>query len=237
MVVAGVSALHCRSKSRNSFRPGAWAGVERGKSRALSNRLRYLAWLALPQARHRWQQLALLIALPMMAGGVFFTYTRSTWIGFAASGFVIAGFQMPRRWRVPALVGSVVAGTLLAIVSWSHLMGIHREGTVEDSEHSVAQRESFAYVSWKMFRDHPVLGVGFGRFFDQKLPYLSDRSQQIELESIRPLHHHNTFLSVLTETGIVGIAAFIAVFIAWGARLGGSRRIRLRRPGFVRKVC
>jgi O-antigen ligase len=179
------------------------------------------AWLALPQARRRWQQLALLIALPLMAAGVFFTYTRPTWIGFATSGLVIAGFQMPRRWRVPALVGSVVAGTLLAIVSWSHLMGIHREGTVEDSEHSVAQRESFAYVSWKMFRDHPVLGVGFGRFFDQKLPYLSDRSQQIELESIRPLHHHNTFLSVLTETGIVGVAAFIAVFIAWGRAAWG----------------
>jgi N-acetylglucosaminyldiphosphoundecaprenol N-acetyl-beta-D-mannosaminyltransferase len=94
-------------------------------------------------------------------------------------------------------------------------LGIKREGTVEDSEHSVGQRQSFAYVSWQMFCDHPVLGVGFGRFYDRKLPYLSDRSQNFELESLRPLHHHNTLLSVLTETGIVGLAAFVGVFVAW----------------------
>jgi O-antigen ligase len=67
-----------------------------------------------------------------------------------------------------------------------------------------------------MFCDHPILGVGFGRFFDQKLPYLSDRRQKVELESIRGLHHHNTLLSVLTETGLIGLASFVAVFVAWG---------------------
>jgi multidrug efflux pump subunit AcrB len=64
-----------------------------------------------------------------------------------------------------------------------------------------------------MFCDHPVFGVGFGRFYDRKLPYLSDRSQNFELESLRPLHHHNTLLSVLTETGLVGLAAFIGLFV------------------------
>ena len=94
-------------------------------------------------------------------------------------------------------------------------MGSQREGTAAESEHSVDQRTSFAYVSWQMFRDHPVLGVGFGRFYDRKLPYLSDRSQPFELESIRPLHHHNTLLSISTETGIVGFAVFAAVLIVW----------------------
>jgi O-antigen ligase len=68
-----------------------------------------------------------------------------------------------------------------------------------------------------MFCDHPFFGVGFGRFYDQKLPYLSDRRQTVELESIRNLHHHNTLLSVLTETGLIGFAAFAAVFVAWAA--------------------
>jgi N-acetylglucosaminyldiphosphoundecaprenol N-acetyl-beta-D-mannosaminyltransferase len=84
-----------------------------------------------------------------------------------------------------------------------------------------------------MFRDHPVLGVGFGRFFDQKLPYLSDRSQKFELESIRSLNHHNTLLSSLTETGLIGFAAFLGVFVAWGRcawslakDLGSSRWVR-----------
>ena len=95
-------------------------------------------------------------------------------------------------------------------------MDLRREGDADDAEHSVDQRASFAYVSWHMFRDHPILGVGFGRFYDHKLPYLSDRRQTVELESIRGLHHHNTALSILTETGLVGLAAFIGVFFAWG---------------------
>jgi N-acetylglucosaminyldiphosphoundecaprenol N-acetyl-beta-D-mannosaminyltransferase len=172
-------------------------------------------WTLLHFAGRRAYQLALLIALPVMAGGVFFTYTRSTYIGLAASGLVVAGFYVPRQWRWPAMLGTGVLGFAIVAASWGQLLGIKREGTVEDSEHSVSQRESFAYVSWKMFADHPLLGVGFGRFYDQKLPYLSDRSQNFELESLRPLHHHNTLLSVLTETGLVGFAVFVGVFIAW----------------------
>lgn len=170
----------------------------------------------LPQVQKRWQQLALLISMPIMAGGLLFTYTRSTWIGFAVSGLIAAAFYIPPRLRVPAVVCGGIAGVLLAVVSWSHLMGLQREGTAEESEHSVDQRASFAYVSWQMFRDHPILGVGFGRFYDQKLPYLSDRRQKVELESIRSLHHHNTLLSFLTETGMIGLAAFTALLVAWG---------------------
>jgi O-antigen ligase len=90
-----------------------------------------------------------------------------------------------------------------------------RKDSDGDAGHSVYQRASFVYVSLRMFRDAPVFGHGFGRFYDKKMPYLSDRSQQLELESIRPLDHHNTFLSVLTETGIVGLTLFVAVLGAW----------------------
>jgi O-antigen ligase len=173
------------------------------------------AWTLLPLARQRWQQLVLLDALPLMCFGVLLTFTRSTWIGLAASGLVIAAFYIPRQWRLPALACTALAGVMFACLSWNQLMDIQREGSAGDSEHSVDQRASFAYVSWQMFCDHPVFGVGFGRFYDQKLPYLSDRRQTVELESIRSLHHHNTLLSVLTETGLIGLAAFAAVFVTW----------------------
>jgi O-antigen ligase len=47
------------------------------------------------------------------------------------------------------------------------------------------------------------------------MPYLSDRSQQLELESLRNLDHHNTLLSILVETGIVGLTLFLGLFAAW----------------------
>ncbi|HVT30352.1 MAG TPA: O-antigen ligase family protein, partial [Lacipirellulaceae bacterium] len=190
-------------------------------------------WTVLQFTRRRAFQLVLMVAMPLMACAVLLTYTRSAWIGMAASGLVIAAFYIPRRWRLPAIAGTTLVGLIVVTACWGQLLGIKREGTVEDSEHSVDQRESFAYVSWKMFHDHPIFGVGFGRFYDRKLPYLSDRSQQIELESLRPLHHHNTILGSLTETGLVGLAAFLGVFAVW-IRNGWRLATRSHSPSWVR---
>jgi O-antigen ligase len=176
------------------------------------------AWLLRPEVRRGWQ-LVLLAAVPLMALGIFATYTRSTWIGLAASATVVGYLQLPRNWRLPMFALAALCGVLFLAVTWQDVVDLKREGTASESEHSVDQRKSFAYVSWQMFQDHPLFGVGFGRFYDRKLPYLSDRSQDFELESLRPLHHHNTLLSLLTETGLVGLSAFLALLVAW-ARSG-----------------
>jgi N-acetylglucosaminyldiphosphoundecaprenol N-acetyl-beta-D-mannosaminyltransferase len=173
------------------------------------------AWMLQPHVSQRWQQLALFLIAPLIAAGVFVTYTRSTWLGLAASIAVIAAFQIPRRLRLPALAAAGLAGLLVVGAAWGDLTGLKREGTAAEAEHSIDQRASFAYVSWQMFKDHPIAGVGFGRFYDRKLPYLSDRSRPIELESIRSLHHHNTLLGLLTETGMIGLAAFLALLAVW----------------------
>jgi O-antigen ligase len=172
------------------------------------------AWILRPYARP-FLQIVLLAAIPLMALGVFFTYTRSTWIGLIASGAVVATLQVPRRLRWPAFTMAGLIGGAVLATSWSNVVDLEREGTGLESHHSIDQRESFAYVSWQMFNDNPLFGVGFGRFYDRKLPYLSDRSQDFELESLRPLHHHNTLLSLLTETGIIGLAAFVGLLIGW----------------------
>src|SRR4051812_40879698 len=109
------------------------------------------AWMLLPEARRRWQQLALIIVMPLIGFSVLLTYTRSTWIGLIAGAMVVAAFQIPRRWRFPAFSAGTLVGLLLVACSWSNLLDIKREGSTGDSEHSVDQRESFAYVSWHMF--------------------------------------------------------------------------------------
>ncbi len=190
------------------------------------------AWILLPMVRTRWAQLAVAVSMPLMTAGVFFTYTRSTWLGLAVSGLVIAAIEIPKRWRLPAIAMSSLCGVLLLATAWSNVVGLEREGSAAESEHSVDQRKSFAYVSWQMFRDNPVLGVGFGRFYDRKLPYLSDRRQTVELESIRSLHHHNTLLGFLTETGLVGLSMFLTLIVVWA--LNAWRLVRSTQPRWAR---
>lgn len=174
----------------------------------------WCAWLVRPDVRRGWQ-LMLVAAVPLMAAAILATYTRSTWIGLAASAAVVGYVQLAKNWRLPVFALATLGGLLVVAATWHSIVDLEREGTASESGHSVDQRKSFAYVSWQMFKDHPIFGVGFGRFFDQKLPYLSDRSQEFELESLRNLHHHNTLLSLLTETGLVGLSAFLALLAAW----------------------
>jgi len=164
----------------------------------------------------RVQQFLLVGAMGLMAAGLYVTYTRSTWLGLAGGLAVIPLLHLPRSWRPVLLAGMCVAGLVGAIAFGDKVINMSRDDSDGSAKHSIYQRASFFHVSMNMFRDAPIIGCGFGRFYDCKLPYLSDRSQQIELESIRQLDHHNTFLSLLTETGIIGFTLFVSVLIAWG---------------------
>ncbi len=174
----------------------------------------WAAWMLVPRAS-RPTKAALTVVLVLIAGAVYFTYTRSTWLGLAGGLAAIPLWQLPRRWRLPAALGVAMCGAIGVAALGGSVTELQRKDSDASAEHSVYQRASFVYVSMRMFRDAPVFGCGLGRFYDKKIPYLADRSQQLELESLRKLDHHNTLLSVLVETGFVGFTLFVGLLAAW----------------------
>jgi len=173
------------------------------------------AWLWRERlARHG--KLLIVLMVPAFLAAIFFTNTRSVWLGAATGLFVVLAVTLRGRVRVAVLGSLVVAGLLAGVTKMDAFMGLKRGGTAADTRTSNSMRASFAYVSWKMFQDRPLLGFGFGHFAEEKLPYLTDRSVDLHLENIRPWVHHNTFLSVLTETGLVGFTLFLGVYLGWG---------------------
>ena len=64
---------------------------------------------------HRWGdasrpvRLALATLLPLFAVAIFFTYTRSTWLGAAGAVLVVMMLEFRGAWRQMALAGAVVA--------------------------------------------------------------------------------------------------------------------------------
>ncbi|MCG8447980.1 MAG: O-antigen ligase family protein, partial [Pirellulales bacterium] len=160
-------------------------------------------------------KMLLLGAMAGMVWALYFTYTRSTWLGLAGGLAVIPLLHLPRSWRPLLLVGMLLVGTVGMMTVGGNLLHLGRQDSDASPSHSVYQRASFFYVSMQMIRDNPLTGCGFGRFYDRKFPYLSDRRQQIEIESIRKLDHHNTFLSVLVETGAIGFVLFVGLLLAW----------------------
>lgn len=164
----------------------------------------------------RWGLISLSLVMPLYLAGLYFSYTRSVWIGAAASLALILAATLQGSWRPVVLGAAMIAGLLGGTLYWDKFMGFEREYSASGTRESATLRSSFAYVSWQMFLDHPLLGCGFGQFYVEKLPYLSDRSTELELEAIRPLIHHNMPLALLTETGLIGFSLFVLLLVSWG---------------------
>ncbi len=189
--------------------------------------------LALGLWRPRWGrvgELARVAIVPLLIAGIVLTYTRSVWMGTGAAVVIVLALSLKTRPRA-VLLGAVAVGALLAATGLKDsLLGMYREGSATDARHSAELRGSLTYVSWLMFLDQPWMGVGFGEFPIAKLPYLSDRSSDLHLEAVRPYVHHNTFLSILTETGAIGLGLFLTMLAIWARRAWGLVRDPLAEP-------
>ncbi len=181
----------------------------------------------------RLGRLLLLLPAPIMLAGIYGSYTRSVWMGAALGLLLVLALTLRGWWRPLVLGGMISAALLVAVTRMDSLVAFDRELPAEYTGKSVDLRGEMAYVSWKMFLDRPLLGFGFDQFFEAKLPYLADRSTTLDLQAMRTYVHHNTFLSVLTETGLVGLGLFLAILALWGRtawRLASDRGL----PDWVR---
>ncbi|GAA4428853.1 O-antigen ligase family protein [Bremerella cremea] len=175
-----------------------------------------------------------LCLIPLFLAAIFFTKTRTVWAGAGVSLMAGIFLTMQGKARTVLLTGMVACGLLAVAAKSDAIMGLKREGTVEDTRRSVSMRASFTYVSWEMFLDRPILGHGFSQFRKAKLPYLADRNVDLILESIRDYDHHNTFLSVLTDLGLLGFIPFICMYGMW--LRNGWRLARSESPPWAKAV-
>jgi len=124
------------------------------------------------------------------------TFTRSAWLGlFGSSVVVLALLWLP---------GLVLLGVLAALVWWL------APGAWGERLHSVAdphnlwnqQRVYMWDAGVRMFRDHPLTGVGL-----QDLHALYDQYRSPEATE-RAGHLHNAYVQIAASMGVVGLAAF-----------------------------
>ena len=165
----------------------------------------------------RQGQLVGFVMFGIYAAAIFATYTRSVWLAFAVSSFLVAMLTFPALMKRATIIAAIAA-SLLVVTSRSSLMSIQREFGAQETKESTEMRAVFAYVSWLMFKDRPLAGHGFGHYPHKNRPYLNDRATQLRLESVRGYIHHNTWLSLLVELGIVGFSLYAALFITWGRK-------------------
>lgn len=165
--------------------------------------------LALPQERKAVLRL-LWVVLPL---AVLATMTRAVWISFAASTIVL-GFRLVER-RLQALCALLaVAGLMtgLAIGFSNHsLKTAIWDRTGERGP--VAARLAVYEAGWSMFKEHPVTGWPAGSTY-------AELGRRMEGYHLRTFYVHNTYLALLVEFGLPGLALYGILFfnlyrLAW----------------------
>ncbi len=145
----------------------------------------------------------------------FLTYTRSIWLAVLLGAAIVTAWTFRGGYRRSILFG-MVALVLVAVPLKESFLTIKREYRAQDTVESTKMRAVFAYVSWLMFKDHPLAGVGFGHFPHVKESYLNDRQTSLRLGSIQGYVHHNSWLSLLVELGLPGLILYSVLMGLWG---------------------
>ena len=144
------------------------------------------------------KMVALLASLPV---AILATMTRAVWLTF--SGTVLAlSFLSPSRTLRRASLGIVLAaGVGLALtLSSNELDGTLSERLQERGP--VDYRQAVYAGSWEMFLARPLTGWGFNQMPAELPRHVSGYKEKL-------LYPHNTYLELLVEDGVVGLALYL----------------------------
>lgn len=156
--------------------------------------------------------------------GLALSLSRGGAVGLAGGLLVLLTWTKARRTAILAgalvLVVVLAAGQSLTENRQIETIGA-RLGTITDSTSTTNRRPQAWAAAFELGRSHPVLGVGLNEF--------ELASSRLGLsEAGRPIENaHNQYLSLLAESGIIGVVAFLALLAQFFVRgVHAARRLR-----------
>jgi O-antigen ligase len=187
------------------------------------NLLGVLALHALLRGRIRGVRASVLLASIPVA--ILATMTRAVWLSFAVSvGVLIFRSHNRRLRRICAVVAIAGALGLLIVLSFDD----QRRALTDRLQESgpLDFRQAVYAGGWQMFLEKPFTGWGVNQMPAELARHVSGYKEKKELDS------HNTYLELLVEHGIFGLALY--AWLMWEIwRLGKGRIPRAERHGLL----
>jgi putative inorganic carbon (HCO3(-)) transporter len=166
------------------------------------------AGIALTSWRSQWARGACYLTIVLGGAALFFTLTRSVWIGgFLGGVCAMLLTRQTRRIVVPVLLVGTVA--VVATLALSPRIRSETIGRTE-SQSPVWDRENTDLAALKIIAEHPLTGVGWENFINVSAPYM--RQQPDYPITGVGLEVHNVFLSHAAELGIPGLLLWLLAF-------------------------
>jgi O-antigen ligase len=136
--------------------------------------------------------------------GLYFSYSQSSFVALAVAALALSLVAATGRLRL-----AIAAGTAALVVGGGIAVGITVAG--DDASRYTSGRSELVSGTARVFRDHPLVGVGVGA---QPKAVREEGGRR----EVRRNASHTTPLTVAAELGVVGVAAYLA-FLAGSARL------------------
>ncbi len=152
------------------------------------------------------------------------TMTRAVWLSFAGTVVALIFVSKSRSLRRAALALVLIAAAgLIVILSWHDLGGALSDRLEERGP--VDFRQAVYAGGWEMFCERPLTGWGFHQMPAELPRHVSGYNEKV-------LYPHNTFLELLVEHGVVGLALYVwLMWEMWRLRRGSIPRAE--RDGFL----
>ena len=176
--------------------------------------------------------LRILLAVSMMMGlaGLYFTYTRGSWIaGLVGIGTVaLLNMRQYLRLMAPMTVFLPLAAVLV--------LGIGQDTVMQkrlENEETIGARVGTQITAMRVFRDYPLLGCGsfdYARVRDNYIdPVEVPLLGTIRFKQFRRNSAHDMYLGPLAEDGLVGMGLLMAIYATFIGTL--LRKYRWRHHG------
>lgn len=173
----------------------------------------------------------LVAGLVLCFGAMLFTLARSAVVGLAAglAAVFVLYIRRVNKGVVLLLVVLIAGAVLFAPASVKYRLGttfnFQQKAATSNSSRLILLRAGL-----RMARDHPLAGVGIGRFDDNLDQYVTRREKALlGFETYEA--SHNQYVAALNDGGVLALAAIIWLLfeILWGLHR------RLKRPDLPRR--
>jgi O-antigen ligase len=132
------------------------------------------------------------------------TYVRGAWIGMAIAYLVMTGL-VNRRFLGIAIGSGATAITTLYFFS----LGVReRINSLFNLNYTSNSDRIFLWkINWAIFKDYPILGIGYG----QNEARAKEYAELLGNPDAFTGHAHNNYLQMLAGTGVIGFAAYLFI--------------------------
>jgi O-antigen ligase len=143
------------------------------------------------------------ISLFLLGISILLTFTRGIWLSIFFSTVIMSAILSYKRTIMLILgFGILIGGLFLAWPKFQDRM-LHTKNVAANME-----RINLFNVNIQMWKEHPILGIGYGENVRRNREYW-DRPEWNMPPEYMTSHAHNQFLNVLTTTGVLGLIPFV----------------------------